>query len=140
VLDGIGEPGLEESASKLSGVVLDTTNNRMEMQAIIEAISSQPEGSRLRIFSDSGYVVTGFTHPSYLKKWMYNGWKTSNNNPVGNKDLWEKLIELNNRYNIQFVLIKGHNKNTNRVHNHFNHIVDMMCTRERDTHNANIRG
>jgi ribonuclease HI len=139
-LDGIPELD-DEPTYKMSGLVIgkDATSNRMEMTAIIEAISLHPEGSNLRICSDSGYVVTGYTHPSYLKRWLSNGWRTSNNNQVENQDLWKEIIELNKSRNIEFVLIRGHGKNYDSVHNRFNTIVDKMCTEMRIMYNDHVR-
>lgn len=113
-----------------SGVAYDTTNNRMEMQAVINAILSTPKGSRLRIFSDSGYVVNGFTLPTHLKKWVNSGWKNSKHEPVANPDLWLMLHSISQFYDINLVLIKGHGKNRNPEHNYWNGVVDKMCTEE----------
>ena len=139
ILDGVPESDKHELEHKLTGITLGTTNNRMEMIAIIEAISMYDDTTHLIVCSDSGYVVTGFTHPSYLKKWVRNGWRTSKNDQVENQDLWKELIKLNESRNIEFIHIRGHGKNNNHIHNYFNNIVDRMCTEVRNNYNECIR-
>lgn len=130
VLDGFTIDIESEPSVKKSGLTLGTTNNRTEMLAVINAIASQPKGSKLRIYSDSGYVVNGINNPSYLKKWRANGWKTSKKTPVENQDLWREMIKLieSDDYELRFILVKGHGKNKDDVHNKFNSMVDVMCT------------
>jgi ribonuclease HI len=117
---------------RISGYVYNTTNNRMEMQAIINAVHSLPAGSKVKIFSDSGYCVTGHNDPAYLKKWMYNGWKTSKKDPVENRDLWEEFIKIDMMYDVQYILIKGHSKDKNSIHKKWNDMCDQMCTQMRE--------
>ena len=118
---------------KRSGYAYDTTNNRMEMMAIINAITQggYPIGSSIKIFSDSGYVVNGHNNPSYLKKWMQNGWKTSKRLAVENKDLWEHIILIDSLYDVQYVLVKGHSKDKTSVHKNWNDLCDKICTHVR---------
>jgi ribonuclease HI len=108
--------------------VLDTTNNRTEMMAIINAILFCENGSDINIVSDSGYVVKGYTDPAYLDKWVSNGWKTSNNGQVSNIDLWQKILSLSYHYKLSFTHIRGHMKDKNPTHAYWNHIVDRACT------------
>lgn len=108
--------------------VLDTTNNRTEMMAVINAISFCETGSMVHIISDSGYVVKGYTDPAYLDKWVSNGWKTSNNKDVSNVDLWNKILTLSYHYRLKFTLCRGHMKDKNPVHAYWNSIVDRACT------------
>ena len=108
--------------------VLDTTNNRTEMMAVINAISFCETGSMVHIISDSGYVVKGYTDPAYLDKWVSNGWKTSNNKDVSNVDLWNKIPTLSYHYRLKFTLCRGHMKDKNPVHAYWNSIVDRACT------------
>lgn len=117
-------------------LALSTTNNRMEMMAVIEAIESQPYGTNIRIFSDSGYVVNGINDPNYLKKWQQNGWKTSAKKPVENKDLWLDIVRIldSKKWQLQFSLVRGHNKNSNPVHNKFNTMCDKICTEIMDSY------
>lgn len=108
--------------------VTDTTNNRTEMMAVINAISFCETGSRINIISDSGYVVKGYTDPAYLDRWMSNGWKTSNNKQVSNIDLWQKILCLSYHYIIEFTHIRGHMKDNNPTHAYWNQIADRACT------------
>lgn len=108
--------------------IMDTTNNRTEMMAVINAIKSCETGSAIHIISDSGYVVKGFTDPAYLDKWVANGWRTSNNKQVSNIDLWQEILMLSYHYQLEFTLVRGHKKDKDPIHAHWNSIVDMACT------------
>jgi ribonuclease HI len=108
--------------------VTDTTNNRTEMMAVINAISFCETGSAINIISDSGYVVKGYTDPAYLDRWVSNGWRTSNNKQVSNIDLWQKILGLSYHYILQFTHIRGHMKDKNPIHAYWNNIVDRACT------------
>lgn len=108
--------------------VIETTNNRTEMMAVINAISFCEIGSAINIISDSGYVVKGYTDPAYLDKWVANGWRTSNNKQVSNIDLWQKILGLSYHYQIKFTHIRGHMKDKNITHAYWNNIVDSACT------------
>lgn len=106
----------------------DTTNNRTEMMAIINALSFCKTGSAVHIVSDSGYVVKGYTDPAYLDKWISNGWKTSGNKQVANIDLWMKLSALSYHHQLKFTHIRGHMKDKDPTHAYWNNIVDRACT------------
>lgn len=108
--------------------VSDTTNNRTEMMAIINAISFCKTDSIVHIISDSGYVVNGYTNPAYLDRWISNGWKTSNNKDVSNIDLWSKILMLSYHHRLKFTHIRGHMKDRNLTHAYWNNIVDRACT------------
>lgn len=99
-----------------------TTNNRMELTAILEAckyIDTQPEG-RWTIYADSAYCINCYS-AGWWRKWMSNGWMTSQKKPVLNQDLWEKLIPYFRRTDIRFCKVKGH------ANNQFNNIVDELA-------------
>lgn len=97
-----------EHIKELHGGEVNTTNNRMELMALIQALSALKEkGLELRVFSDSSYLVNCFKEKWYVK-WQMNGWRTSGKAPVENRELWEKLIELMADQNIRFYLVKGH--------------------------------
>jgi len=98
------------------------------MLAIINAIRHHDEHSDITIISDSGYVVKGYNHPSYLDAWMKNNWRTSSGSEVLNRDLWNEIIALTYRYGIKFKLIRGHYKDPDRTHAFWNAIVDRACT------------
>lgn len=93
---------------ELCGGEVNTTNNRMELTALIEALSALKEdGLKLVIFSDSSYLINCFRNEWYVK-WQLNGWKNSKKEPVENQDLWEKLLELLSKHEKEFYLVKGH--------------------------------
>lgn len=88
----------------------NTTNNIMEMTAVIDALSLLKEPCKVKLYSDSAYVVNAFNQ-GWIEKWQKNGWKNSNKEPVKNKDLWEKLIELTSLHQVEFIKVKGHSDN-----------------------------
>lgn len=112
--------------------VEDTTNNRMEMDAVIQGlkyvISQSPQCQKLTIVSDSGYLVKGYTDPAYLERWVTNGWKTSTNKPVQNIDMWSELQRLSWHIGFDFIHIRGHNKDKDTTHAFWNDICDRACT------------
>lgn len=113
--------------------ICGTTNNRMEMLAVINGIKTlciahTLDNKNVMIVSDSGYLVDGFTNPSYLDAWIKNGWKTSTNKDVSNKDLWEEFIRLSWHVGINFTHIRGHNKCKDATHAFWNDICDRACT------------
>ena len=77
---------------KLNGGQNDTTNNQMELTAVIKALDFFSESTEIEIFTDSKYVMDGITE--YIKKWKVNGWKTASKKPVKNSDLWKQLDDL----------------------------------------------
>src|SRR3989338_7237006 len=98
--------------TELGGRETRTTNNRMELQAAIAALSSlsslriKDEGLRILIYSDSSYLINGIT--KWIHGWQKNGWKTKAKQDVENRDLWEKLIEISRNKEIQWKQIGGH--------------------------------
>lgn len=110
------------------GTMVDTTNNRAEMMAIIQGIQYYAEHTKVLVISDSGYCVKGYNHPAYLDTWMRNGWKTSTGNPVLNPDLWLHILGLTYNHGVKFQLIRGHYKDPNPIHALWNSIVDRACT------------
>lgn len=89
-----------------SGAAEETTNQRMEMKAALEALVSFPEID-ITIVSDSRYVVDCF-NKHWRERWLRNGWKTANGGEVANKDLWEQLFEAVKNREITFEWVKGH--------------------------------
>jgi ribonuclease HI len=88
------------------GAEPDTTNNRMEMLAVIRALESLAERSRVRVMTDSQYVVRGMTE--WIHSWKRKGWKTASKQPVKNRDLWEKLDALAGKHQVTWEWIRGH--------------------------------
>ncbi len=91
---------------ELSGGSPATTNNRMEMQAAIEALRALPERSRVELFTDSQYLRKGVCE--WLKGWKARGWKTATREPVKNQDLWQQLDQLVVGHTISWRWLKGH--------------------------------
>ncbi len=93
---------------EIFGGEINTTNNRMEMQALIEALKLlKKDDLTVNVFSDSAYLMDCFRKKWY-EKWLKNNWKTSSKSDVENKDLWVELLELVGLHNINFYRIKGH--------------------------------
>lgn len=89
-----------------SGAERDTTNNRMELTAVIEGLAALTSPSRVELYSDSQYVLKGLKE--WLASWKRRGWRTSAKKPVKNEDLWRRLDELSSTHDIQFHWIRGH--------------------------------
>ncbi len=91
-----------------SGGAADTTNQRMEVYAVLDAIRTLgADGTPIEIVSDSTYVVNCF-RDSWWVKWEKNGWKNSKKQPVANTDLWKPLIEVVRNSDVKFTWVKGH--------------------------------
>lgn len=105
----------------------NTTNNIMELTAVIDALMLLKESCRVSLYSDSAYVVNAFKQ-NWIDKWIKNGWKTSSKEPVKNKELWEKLLELTKYHDINFIKVKGHSDNelNNRVDKLANEAMDEV--------------
>jgi ribonuclease HI len=97
-----------EHRKELCGGEADTTNNRMEMTALLAALLAlKKEGQNVRVFSDSAYLMDCFRGKWYAN-WEKNGWKTAGKADVGNRDLWERLLAFLPRHNFSFFRVKGH--------------------------------
>lgn len=83
-----------------------TTNNRMELRAVIEALTHLTEPARVRIHTDSQYVQKGITE--WLPAWKRRAWRTADNKPVKNVDLWQKLESAAARHQVEWVWVRGH--------------------------------
>lgn len=95
-----------DKRSNLSGFEKNTTNNRMELTAAIQAIKSMPDNVMITIYTDSSYVKNGIT--SWIKNWKRNNWILSNGKPVKNKDLWITLSDVISNRQIDWVWVRGH--------------------------------
>jgi ribonuclease HI len=95
-----------ENEKELSGYAPQTTNNRMELMAVVKALRAIKRPCSLIIHTDSRYLKDGIT--SWILKWKQNGWKTSTGAPVKNKDLWVALDEASRRHAVQWNWVKGH--------------------------------
>ena len=105
---------------KLSGSENNTTNNRMEMIAVIKGLENIPENSNIVIYTDSKYVKEGITN--WIFKWKNNNWKNSQKKDVKNKDLWLILDKITLKFNIKWEWVKGHSDNEE------NNIADYLAT------------
>jgi len=83
-----------------------TTNNRMELMAVIRALEALTKKARVMVTTDSQYVKKGISE--WIKNWKRNGWKTASKKPVKNADLWEHLDDLVNRNDVTWAWVKGH--------------------------------
>lgn len=85
-----------------------TTNNRMELMAVIEGLSALSRPSSVDLYSDSQYVLNGLNE--WIESWKRRGWKTAGKQPVKNRDLWERLDELKGTHTLRFHWVRGHNE------------------------------
>ena len=105
---------------EISGASKETTNNIMEITAVIEALKLLKYECNVKIYSDSAYVVNAFAN-GWIYNWMKNGWKTANKEPVKNKELWIQLYEFTKVHKIEFIKVKGH------ADNEFNNKCDELA-------------
>ena len=99
-----GQPPVER---EMKGHDTATTNNRMELMAAAEALEALREPCRVRLYSDSAYLVNAF-RDNWIGGWKKRGWKKADKKPVLNRDLWERLDAQNERHEIEWVKVKGH--------------------------------
>ncbi len=95
-----------QEIKEISGCESETTNNRMEMMAVIEALGQIKRPCKIRVFTDSNYVVKGMTE--WIQGWIKRNWLNAQKQPVKNRDLWEDLLRLSAAHKIQWQWIKGH--------------------------------
>ncbi len=95
---------------ELCGGEDNTTNNRMELKAVIEALKALKSPCDVEIYSDSAYVVNAFTQ-KWIDNWIKNNWKTADKKSVKNVDLWQELLVLIKTHNVTFKKVKGHSDN-----------------------------
>lgn len=95
---------------EFSGCYPMTTNNRMELTAVIKALEALKKPCSVKVVTDSNYVIKGIT--LWIFRWLENNWKNSQKQDVINRDLWERLFKLSNIHDIQWVWIRGHADNS----------------------------
>ena len=105
--------------TKISGNEKNTTNNRMELLAPINALKNMDADSQIKIYTDSQYVKLGITE--WINKWVINNWQTSKKEDVKNKDLWIKLYDLNKSLSVEWHWVKAH------AGNPMNEEVDLLA-------------
>ena len=92
---------------ELSGGESQTTNNRMELSAVINGLEALKEPCEVKVTTDSRYVVDGITK-GWARSWRADGWRKKDKKPALNPDLWERLLELTEKHSVSFNWIKGH--------------------------------
>ncbi|QLB12672.1 RNase HI [Bisgaardia hudsonensis] len=97
----------QKHEKQISKGYFQTTNNRMEILAVIEALNSLKETCLIHLHSDSQYMKNGIT--KWIFNWKKNNWKSSNGKPVKNQDLWLQLDKLTSLHSIEWIWVKGHN-------------------------------
>ena len=105
---------------EISGGKKDTTNNIMEITAVIEGLKQLKKQSEVQVYSDSSYVVNTFKQ-GWIYNWMKKGWRTASGEPVKNKELWQELYSLTQKHKVEFIKVKGHSDNE------FNNRCDEMA-------------
>lgn len=95
---------------ELSGYEKHSTNQRMELTAAIQALEALKYPCRVKLFSDSAYLINAFNQ-NWLKNWERNGWLNSQRKPVENQDLWLELLELYRIHQVEWIKVKGHQDN-----------------------------
>ena len=118
-------PSGKEHVLELSRGYERTTNNRMELMAVIAALEVLNRPCTVELHSDSQYVVNAF-NKHWIEGWIKRGWKTAGKKPVKNPDLWKRLLEAKQAHDVTFVWVKGHAGNT------FNERCDQLATSAAD--------
>lgn len=113
----------------ISGYEADTTNNRMELLAVIMGLRALKEPCIVDVYSDSQYVVDAFNQ-KWIENWKLNGFKTSNKKAVKNVDLWQELLILIEKHEVNFIKVKGH------ADNEYNNRCDKIAVEEYKKHQS----
>ena len=106
---------------EISGAQKNTTNNIMEITAVLEALKLLKVECNVKIYSDSAYVVNAFNQ-GWIYNWKKNNWKTAGKTPVNNQELWEELYNLTKKHKVEFIKVKGHSDNE------YNNRCDFLAT------------
>lgn len=97
-----------ERVKEISGGELETTNQRMELKAVIEGLKAlKVKDWEVQVYTDSAYIVNAFTQ-GWLENWQKNGWKNSRKESVANQDLWQELLDLSMNNRVKYIKVKGH--------------------------------
>ena len=110
----------KDNKKEISGGKKDTTNNVMELTAVIEALKLVKFPCKIKVYSDSAYVVNGVLQ-GWIYNWIKKNWKTADGKPVKNKELWETLYNFTKVHKIEFIKVKGH------ADNEFNNRCDELA-------------
>lgn len=109
-----------ENKKEISGAEKDTTNNRMELTAPIEALKLVKRPCKIKLYSDSAYLVNAFVN-GWIYNWQKNGWKTADKKDVKNRDLWEEIYKYTQIHKIEWIKVKGHSDNE------YNNLCDKLA-------------
>lgn len=117
----------KDNVKEISGTSSDTTNNIMELTAVIKALHLLKEDCHVVITTDSNYVKDGITQ--WIKNWKSNGWKTANKKAVKNQSLWKELDELSSKHHIEWQWVKGHSGHpgNERADELANEAIEQKC-------------
>jgi ribonuclease HI len=105
----------------LSGYMRETTNNRMEIFAVVQGLRALREPCRVTVYSDSAYLVDAFTK-GWVRNWQSNGWKTAGGDPVENQDLWRQLLMVMKPHDVSWIRVRGHSDHE------YNNRCDKLAT------------
>ncbi len=117
----------KDHKKEICGSESGTTNNRMELKAVIEALRNLKKSSIVKIYTDSKYVIDGIT--GWINGWKKNQWRNANRKPVKNSDLWQELDNEVKKHKIEWIWVKGHNGNF------YNELVDNLARKEAESIN-----
>jgi len=103
-------------SKEISGAEADTTNNRMEMMAVIRALAELKRPCHVRLHSDSALIINTMTL-GWIENWQAKGWRKADKKPVENKDLWEAMLDAMKNHRVEWIKVKGHadDERNNRV-------------------------
>jgi len=121
----------KDNKKEIFGHELDTTNNKMELQAAISALLSLKKPCKINLYTDSVYVQKGITQ--WIHNWQKNNWRKSDNKPVKNADLWRKLQQEIEKHTIIWYWVKGHANNPGNI------VADRLATKGRDVAKERVK-
>lgn len=113
----------KSNKKEISGYVDDTTNNRMELMAVLKALVALKEPCKVDLYTDSAYVCNAFLR-GWTVAWEKNGWKTSKKQPVENQDLWKEILNFKKNHMVRWHKVQGH------ADNEFNNRCDELARQE----------
>ena len=120
----------DNKETEMSGFEANTTNNRMELTGVIQGLTALGETTLpVTIYTDSQYVVNAINQ-HWIDNWQIKGWINASKKPVANRDLWERIIELNLKYKPTYVWVKGHS--TNEYNNRCDALAVQAIQNNRD--------
>ncbi len=121
----------KDTKKEISGYNPETTNNQMELTAVIESLLMLKEPCKVQLYSDSAYVINAFVQ-DWVGNWQRNGFKNARKKPIENIELWQRLINLSNYHQVEWNKVKGH------ADNPFNNRCDELARMEIEKNATNI--